>query len=403
MIRKTVFFSLFVFAGLLTSCNSRQVSSLTQRVSIQKMIGIPDAEPVFAPGVSACYGGVIDDLLLIAGGCNFPDLPLTEGGKKRYYKGIYAANRTADSVLAWRKVGELPVAAAYGTTMPIPGGLVFAGGMNEAGSLSSVYRLTLSDDKQSVILDTLPSLPFNMDNMGGVTVGDQLFVIGGNVNGKPSHSLYSMAVNRLNETWTQEPSFPGDARVQPACAAQFSEGGSIYMWGGFAPSVDGSSATLSTDGYCYSLANRTWTPLGMPIGNDSVSISLGGGGAVTLNDSLIACLGGVNKDIFLEALRRGEGLQKAIVSRHTQEVDRFKAADSIYLSHPADWYRFNSKVLVYNTRRNCWTELLQHPSVARAGVAIVCSGDTLFSICGELKPGIRTPEINRLIIHTNSQ
>ncbi|MEG0039818.1 MAG: cyclically-permuted mutarotase family protein [Bacteroides sp.] len=400
MVRTTVWFFLCILVGLIASCNSRQATLLTQPISIQEMIGIPDAEPGFASGVSACYAGAIDDLLLVAGGCNFPDLPLTAGGKKRYYKGIYVANRNVDSVFNWRKVGELPVAAAYGVSIPIPGGLIFAGGMNEEGSLSSVYRLRLSKDKQSVIMDTLHSLPFAIDNMAGVVVGERLFLIGGNVEGKPSCSLLSAELSHLNEGWLQESSFPGDPRIQPVCAAQSAKGGSIYMWGGFAPSVDGVPATLSTDGYAYSIVERSWKRLAMPTGSDSVSVSLGGGGAVSLNDSLIICTGGVNKSIFLSALRRGEMLQKAKAAQCTKQIDSLKAVDSVYLSRPADWYCFNDKVLLYNVLRDSWTELSQSTSLARAGAALVGCNDTLFSICGELKPGVRTPEINRLIIRS---
>lgn len=400
MVRTTVWFFLCILVGLIASCNSRQATLLTQPITIQEMIGIPDAEPGFASGVSACYAGAIDDLLLVAGGCNFPDLPLTAGGKKRYYKGIYVANRNVDSVFNWRKVGELPVAAAYGVSIPIPGGLIFAGGMNEEGSLSSVYRLSLSQDKQSVIMDTLHALPFAIDNMAGVAVGERLFLIGGNVEGKPSRSFLSAELSHLNEGWLQEPSFPGDARIQPVCAAQSAKGGSIYMWGGFAPSVDGVPATLSTDGYAYSIAERSWKQLATPTGSDSVSVSLGGGGAVSLNDSLIICTGGVNKRIFLSALRRGEMLQKAKADQCTKQIDSLKAVDSVYLSRPADWYCFNDKVLLYNVLRDCWTELSQSTSLARAGAALVGCNDTLFSICGELKPGVRTPEINKLIIRS---
>ena len=398
MVRTTVWLFLCILVGLSASCNFREVAPLTQPNHIQKMAGIPYAEPGFASGVSACYAGAIDDMLLMAGGCNFPDLPLMAGGKKRYYKGIYVANRNVDSVFNWRKVGELPVAAAYGVSIPIPGGLIFAGGMNEEGSLSSVYRLSLSKDKQSVIMDTLPSLPFAIDNMAGVAVGKRLFLIGGNVEGKPSHSLLSAELPHLNEGWLQEPSFPGDARIQPVCAAQPAKGGTIYMWGGFAPSVGGVPATLSTDGYAYSLADRSWKQLAAPMGNDSAAVSLGGGAAVSLNDSIIICTGGVNKSIFLSALRRGEMLQKAKAAQYTKQIDSLKTVDSVYLSRPADWYCFNDKVLLYNVPRDCWTEVSRNSSLARAGAALVGCNDTLFSICGELKPGVRTPEINRLII-----
>ena len=43
--------------------------------------------PVFFKGVSALYAGVIEGNLLIAGGCNFPDIPVADGGKKSLLSG----------------------------------------------------------------------------------------------------------------------------------------------------------------------------------------------------------------------------------------------------------------------------------------------------------------------------
>ncbi|MEG1562614.1 MAG: cyclically-permuted mutarotase family protein [Bacteroides sp.] len=366
-------------------------------IRIQKMSGIPDEEAGFSLGVSACYAGIVDNQLLMAGGCNFPEVPVADGGTKRFYQGIYAANLTADSTLAWRKIGDLPVPAAYGVTVSIPGGLILVGGMNANGSLSSVYRLLLSKNKKSVTIDTLRSLPYPMDNLAGTLMDNTLYVVGGNVKGKPSNCLYSYLYTDPRSAWTEEPSFPGDARVQPVCAGQSAKG-MLYVWGGFAPYVEGKSATVSTGGYVYSLAQRTWTPLSAPVGNDFVPVSLGGGCAWTLNDSLIVCTGGVNEKVFLSGLQRDELLKKDIAANHMERVDSLTGAGKIYLSHPADWYRFNKKILVYNTLRNVWMERGQSPALARAGAALVGYDKILYSINGELKPGIRTPEINKIKI-----
>lgn len=383
-----------LFAGMAASCGSRQIAPYTVGCSIQKMGGIPKEEAGFSLGVSACYAGMIGDRMIIAGGCNFPETPVAEGGKKRFYKGIYVAEQAADSLFQWRKIGELPVAAAYGASMSIPGGLILAGGVNTDGALSSVYRLSLSEDGQEVNLDTLSSLPFAMDNMAGATVGNKLFLMGGNVNGKPAASLYSFDYGKPGSFWVQEAPFPGEARIQPVCVAQDREGVQIYVWGGFAPSVDGKPATLSTDGYCYSPDKQTWTPVAAPVGSDSVVVSLGGGIAYALNDSMIVCTGGVNKEVFLSALRREAMLKNA----DPLCVDSLKGVIKEYMTRPPEFYQFNDKILVYYTKRNVWVEAGQSPAVARAGAAVVGTGSTFYSIYGELKPGIRTPEINKITI-----
>lgn len=397
---KTIcFFSIIgcLLAGVAVSCASRQVTPDAERISVQKMTGFPDGEPGFSLGVSACYAGLIDSQLLIAGGCNFPDIPAAEGGKKQFYSSIYATDTTDDSLLVWRKVGELPMAAAYGVSVSTPQGIICAGGNNSEGAFSAVYRISLNEDMQSVRIDTLPSLPCTMDNMAAAVSDHTLFVIGGNVNGKPSNALFCLDLGNPATGWQQLPSFPGPPRVQPVCAGQQKEGESlIYLWGGFAASSDGQSATLSTDGYCYSPASQQWASVATPIGEDSVSISLGGGTGVALTDSLILCMGGVNKDIFLSALQREEKLKAAIAADDQCEIHRLKTIGKEYMLLPAEQYRFNDRLMIYNTRRDRWEEVFRHPGLARAGAALVGRGNTFFSINGELKPGIRTPEINKI-------
>lgn len=399
---KTIcFFSIMgcILAGMVASCGSRHVAPNEGSVFVQKMTGFPEGEPGLSLGVSACYAGLTDGQLLMAGGCNFPDIPVAEGGKKKYYSGIYVTNTENDSVLNWRRVGELPVPAAYGVSVSTPQGIVCVGGNNSENALSSVYRISLSEDKQSVRIDTLPSLPATIDNMGGAIVDHTLFIVGGNVNGKPSNTLFCLDLGNPATGWQQLPPFPGPARIQPVCVGQLKEGESLlYLWGGFAGAFDGQSATLSTDGYCYSPASQQWISVATPLGEDTVSVSLGGGTGIALSDSLILCMGGVNKDIFLSALQRDEKLKVAVAASDQCEVNRLQTVTKEYMLWPAEKYCFNDRILLYNTRRDTWQELLRSPGVARAGAALVGRGDTFFCINGELKPGIRTPEINKITI-----
>ena len=69
--------------------------------------------------VSAPFAGVSGDYLLLAGGCNFPDVPASEGGVKQYYTAVWA--KQADQ--AWRCVGSLPEETAYGASITLPEGV----------------------------------------------------------------------------------------------------------------------------------------------------------------------------------------------------------------------------------------------------------------------------------------
>lgn len=389
-----------LLAGMAASCGSRQVVPYSEKIQVRQMSGFPLGEPGFDQGVSACFAGIYDGQLLLTGGCNFPETPAAEGGKKRFYKNIYATDVASDSVFAWRKVGELPEPVAYGVSVSTPLGLICVGGTNGDNALTSVYRISISDAPQAARIETLPPLPFAIDNMGGAVVDNTLLIAGGNVNGIPSNRLFCLNLGDPATGWQELPSFPGAARVQPVCVGQQKNGEMLlYLWGGFAGAFAEHPATLSVDGYCFSLATQQWKPVATPAVNDSTTISLGGGMGIAVSDSLILCTGGVNKDVFLTALKREEALKTAVANDDQCEIHRLKTIGKEYMLWPARQYRFNDRILIYNTRRDHWEEVFRHPGMSRAGAVMVGKGNTFFSINGELKPGIRTPEINKITIN----
>lgn len=331
----------------------------------------------FEKGVSACFAGIIEDKLLIAGGCNFPDTPLIEGGKKRFYQDIFISSPTDTSGIQWKKVGKLPYPMAYGVSISLPQAVLCIGGSNERGALNSVLKISFNESVLQI--DTLPSLPYSLDNMAGTLHDSVVYIIGGNKQGIPSSSLYALDLKKENKGWVQLPDFPQNPRTQLVCGVLLDSLSSpnLYIWGGFAPKTSLAEASLNTDGYCYSIHSQEWRVMEPPRGKEQEAISLGGGVALTLSDSTLLCLGGVNKDIFLKALNN---------------------PDPDYLSHPKEWYKFNSEVLLYNSKQDKWYSLGNYLWGARAGAAGVKYKEDIFYIQGELKPGIRTSEIVRISI-----
>ncbi len=355
----------FVLIALFTAYTMAQNSN-----SIQRLGGFPTEEQGFDKGVSACYCGVINGYLYIAGGCNFPDKPVAEGGKKRFYKAIYAAKLNAEgNRLEWKTVGQMPQPAAYGVSVTYENSLILVGGNNETGGLTTAIRLrpTATGMQQ----EALPSLPHALDNMAGAVVGHTLYVVGGNCEGVATQKVWSLDLkNTAKEGWKEEPSIPGIARVQPIAAAL--AGGLLGVWGGFAPKTDSKAAQLAMNGTSYNAGCGTWTALPVPTDALGEEVFTGGATAIATPQKGVVVVGGVNKDVFLAAINKlPEG----------------------YLLHEPEWYRFNNRVLCY--RDGAWTQLLQHPSVARAGCALAYWDGWVYVVGGELKPGIRTPEIVR--------
>ena len=372
MKRKLARINAMLVGGMLLLGACHPTASNTSALSVEKMNGFPAEDSCFLKGVSALYAGVLDDQLIMAGGCNFPHVPVADGGKKVYYDGIYAASLSDDATLQWQEIGLLPEASAYGVTVPTDKGLVCVGGNTAERSLSEVFILSLQNGE--AVMESLPSLPVTIDNMAGALLDHVIYIVGGNVNGVPSSAVYSLDLENLAEGWKEEVSVPGNPRVQPVCAAQ---GGKLYVWGGFSTASEGREATLSVDGYAYTPSTKEWKQVATPVDESGTAVSLGGGVALPMGEDAVFCTGGVNKDIFLQAL---QGIHKG----------------KEYLSRPVEWYQFNRKLLKYDTKEDKWTVLGDYEQGARAGAAMVSDGSSYYIINGELKPGIRTKDINRI-------
>lgn len=356
----------FIAAAIIGCCNNK----VEPRA---KEIGrMPATESGYQKGVSAMYAATYNNVLYIAGGCNFPTTPAADGGSKRYYKGIYKSSLKNGS-LQWSIAGELPQCSAYGAQAQKGNKWYIAGGMNESGALKNVYCITI--EESGLTTDTLPSLPHAIDNTAGCIVGDSLLcVVGGNADGKPSAQILSLNLNDTASGWQVTATMPAP-RVQPVCAAT---GGKLYVWGGFCPG-DTATAKVYTDGVRYDTEKHCCCSCS-PIADvyiDGETITLSGGTATTAN-GIIYATGGVNKEIFFDAIT---GSYKLIDKK------------DYMLQEPA-WYKFNSKLLMFNPATEEWQFVCDEQPFARAGALLIEHNNTLIYIGGELKPGIRTPQIH---------
>lgn len=372
------FLSLFLFLSAALPLSAQHVRSVA---------GFPAAEPGYSLGVSACYAGQIGDYLVVAGGCNFPEA----GKPKKYYAGVYAA-RMDRAALQWRLVGFLPEAAAYGATVVSGDSLLFIGGNNTEHALAAVYSVRLNSAGTNVSINRLADLPATADNMAVALAGNDVFVVGGNQNGKPSNAvlrykLGSNSVNQASNTIAQGSNsvnqatnstsavdlrIPGAPRVQPVAAAYNNK---LYVWGGFY--ADGEQSKVHTDGYVYDVNAKEWGALAAPRSADGEEMTLSGGIAWADGNRLYAT-GGVNRTIFLDAI--------------SGRYECVKKDD--YLKQPIDWYKFSGNLYVFDAVAGQWlTTTFANQALARAGAQVVPTTLGVYYIGGELKPALRTPQI----------
>lgn len=351
------FLSLFLFLSAALSLSAQHVRSVA---------GFPAAEPGYSLGVSACYAGQIGDYLVVAGGCNFPEA----GKPKKYYAGVYAA-RMDRATLQWRLVGFLPEAAAYGATVASGDSLLFLGGNNTDHALAAVYSVRLNSVGTDVSINRLADLPATADNMAVALVGNDIFVVGGNQNGKPSADVlrYKLGASTVSSANLR---IPGAPRVQPVAAAYNDK---LYVWGGFY--ADGEQSKVHTDGYVYDVNAKEWGALSAPCSANGEEMTLSGGIAWADGDHLYAT-GGVNRTIFLDAI--------------SGRYECVKKDD--YLKQPIDWYKFSGNLYVFDAVAGQWlTTTFANQALARAGAQAVPTPLGVYYIGGELKPALRTPQI----------
>ena len=323
---------------------------------------IPDA--TYAKGVSAPFCGVVGDALVVAGGANFPDKSLLEGGAKRVYADIWAYSSGE-----WVHAGVLPDSTAYGATFAVDDALILAGGNVCGVTTDKVHELTLRDGKAA--LRALPPLPEPMEQCGWTRDGDRLYLVGG----VGTTGVYTCTIG--DYVWSKRADLP-EPLVQPVA---FASGGNLYVWGGYNPET----LEVSDEGIVIPTEVPSDIPSEVPsFWREAPSIPDGGtfvgATGAMLPDGRLAVVGGVNRAIFARALR------------NTPE-DRIP-----YLSKEPAEYQFRQAVYAYDPVSGAWTLLGADPACALAGPGVAVRPDGgLFVVGGELKPGVRSPKIFSLI------
>ncbi|MGL5913669.1 MAG: cyclically-permuted mutarotase family protein [Bacteroidales bacterium] len=379
---------ILAISAFTATCTTKDVKRVNQ---VNQLSALPIGNNDSVKGVSAFFTGFVNGKILVAGGCNFPNTPASKGGKKEYYNSIYVYDADCDN---WDLVGQLPIGVGYGASVVSGGEWICLGGNNNAKSFNSVYSLNFDD---SLKIDTLKSLPVTMDNFAAAISNNQIYVAGGNCNGKVQNKLYSFDLNKRNE-WRELANFPGAGRVQPQLLP--TEGGKVILLGGFQAGGERVASILSDTVYQYNPAINSWSVLTtLPKSTtEDKPLAMVGGFSVVMNDSILLIGGGVNRTKFIDALDINHRIALAKDDSNTLLVDSLINDKSNYLLHSVEWYQFNQDVYMYNLKDNRWCLLGTFPQTARAGAGAVIDDSALYIIGGELKPGIRTDEVNQIIL-----
>ena len=390
---KSVLFVLSLI--ILTACTETQKEQ-SMKIDITTLT-TQGLEGDLQKGVSAAYAALIDDNLLVAGGCNFPDKLGFEGGKKVFYDEILLFNKTQNQ---WQTIGKLPEAAAYGVSVAIPDGYLWIGGQTATNSLANCYKVQYSKEK-ALTLNSFPALPEPLDNFSGASVGSKVFVAGGNASGKASNKVFYINT-ATDKEWKQLPDFPGDARVQPVLAAIEKDNDTLlYVLGGFFGGDATKTPTMGEKVLAFSLKQQQWHEVALQENPNKEIFSLTGATALAIDNRYIACFGGVNHSLFINTITDLYHLGKDTSLTDEQRKQKNYDYMSHYMTQPIAYYKFNQECYLFDTHTKQWSVLNIQPDFARAGATLVGTPSEFYLIQGELKPGVRSPKTYKLKILSN--
>jgi N-acetylneuraminate epimerase len=312
-------------------------------------------------GVAAPFAGISDGALLVAGGANFPGKMPWEGGKKIWHDEVYALDQTNGE---WKLVGRLPRPLAYGVAVSINGGVLCIGGSDADGHRREVFELHLQNGK--LVTEPRDPLPMPLANACGAVVGDTVYVACGATDpGEKSatNRVFALGYSWKDLRWREVETFPGKPRILPVAAAI---GDTFYLAGGAAlePTNGHVARVFLRDTWSYRFGEG-WRRLA-----DLPKPSVAAPSPAPSVDSTFLIVGGDDG-----ALAGFQPVEK----------------------HPG----FPKIILAYDAAKNLWRTNGETPA-SRATTPVVLWQNRFVIPSGELRPGVRSPEVWTLRLGTDN-
>ncbi|MEQ9438701.1 MAG: sodium/solute symporter [Cyclobacteriaceae bacterium] len=334
-------------------------------------------------GLAGAFAGVHQDVMIVAGGANFPDQLPWEGGQKKWWQTIYVLEKSDEGQYQWKDnvAQNLPQSLAYGVSVSLPEGVLCIGGNNQQGNSNQVFLLSWNQDSQSVDYKEYPVLPEGFQADAGARIGQQVWV-----HGVQNGENQLLSLDLTTRQWTVGSGCPGPARMFSVAAAQ-SNGNTecFYLFGGRYQTPD--SVSILKDAYVFNPVQQQWSLIGNITTGQRSDISVMAGSAIATGANNILLLGGDAGDRFLKRFTLEKKIAQtqdtaARTTLHQQLTEKF-------VSHPG----FSREVLKFHTVTNTFSRQADFPGLLPVTTKALTWNQNLFLISGEIKPGIRTSEV----------
>lgn len=365
---------------LMTSCAAPKAPFTDITWTTAATLQNPDGSR--SPGFAGAINAVTNNVLLVAGGANFPDKMPWEGGKKNYSDDLRILEKSGEKYKWIQDLNaKLPEAIAYCGNTVTDLGVVYAGGENENGLSKATYLLSWNADARKISIQSLPDLPEAMTNVGLTAINNVVYLAGGDRTDASSNALFRLDLNNAALAWEPLKALP----VALANALVIVQQNKIYVIGGRSKTASGIS-DLHAGSYVYDPSTDKWTSLAdISDGKDISNFSAGAG--LSLGKDYILVLGGDNGKVFNQI-----ETHLAKIAGTTDAAEKARLAtmkNNLLINHAG----FDRSILLYDIPKNQWSKVGELPFPAQVTTTATKWGEDIVLSNGEVKPGVRTPEV----------
>jgi len=344
-----------------------------------------------AKGFAGAVIGVHNDMLIVAGGSDFPGKKPWEGGKKAYYNQIYTMALNEGGLQGQWKLQKtsLPAPVAYSASASMEMGIVYAGGENETGLTDQVFLLQWDKLKGAPVFRSLAHLPGKRTNLAMAGIGNKIYVAGGENEQHAFADLMVLDLGAANPQWQALSPMPKALSHSVAVCQQNGKEDCIYMIGGRARTDSGISQ-LGGSVFCYHPLDDRWELL-PDIVEGGAKMNLSAAAAVPVGNEYILIAGSDDGVLFHQLETLNLALAKPRDGVHHQLLLEKKM--DIIVHHPG----FNKWAYLYHTTTGSWEKCGALPYAPVTTTAVKWK-QQVFIPCGEIRPGTRTSNVLRGII-----
>lgn len=375
----------FIFIMLIqTEVYSQKNSNIS--IEWENIASLKNSDGSLSLGFAGAINALDDDALIIAGGANFPDKMPWEGGKKHYSDEIHILQKIGDKY-EWNNKfnAKLPTPIAYCGNTSTPKGIVYAGGENELGLSKKTFLLNFSSQNNQLDFNELPELPQALTNIFLTSSGNMVYAVGGDGPVYSSKEFLSLDLDNLQAGWIKLTDLPIALANSAVVVQNGANGQNIYVIGGRSKDPSGISK-LNNTLLIYNLQSKSWT-YGAPISDGANLTNFSAGTATALSKHFVLISGGDNGLTF----NKIENLLSQIAQAKSPEEKEALIAkkNDLVINHNG----FDRRLLVYDTLANTWFQIGELPFPAHVTSTATKWGENIILSSGEIKPGIRTPQI----------